>query len=455
MIIGFKIMKKYIFAIASAMVLFSALPAFAADDEIGLLKTQIKQMQKQITSMQSRLEKQEAKQAVAEATAKVSAKASNAGASNISGAKISFKPSPKIESLDGKFSFQPFGRIHLDNVVVDDGIADHADNSNFRRARIGFKGKFADDFLYKVEFDFAKEAVAFKDVSLTYTGFEFADIKAGNFKPALGLEEHTSSNYIQFMERSAPSNAFARDEEIGLAMLAGDEDWSFAIGAFRGDAGDTSTADDEGYSVDARATFAPIAEAGRVIHTGLAVSHRGGSDTAKFSAKPTGIDTNSVATGTITTVDSVSVVGVELATVFDSFSAQGEYFSANVRRDGASNPSFDGWVVQMAYLLTGESRPYSSDIGNFKRVKPKTPFSLSGGGIGAWELLARFENLDLSDAGAGITGGELNNTTLGLNWYINNNTRLMFNYINVDTDSNAVVANDNPQIFAFRAAWDF
>jgi phosphate-selective porin len=45
--------------------------------------------------------------------------------------------------------------------------------------------------------------------------------------------------------------------------------------------------------------------------------------------------------------------------------------------------------------------------------------------------------------------------TLGLNWYLRDNARLMFNYVDVDTDDKAVVANDDPKVMTVRAQWDF
>jgi phosphate-selective porin OprO and OprP len=37
--------------------------------------------------------------------------------------------------------------------------------------------------------------------------------------------------------------------------------------------------------------------------------------------------------------------------------------------------------------------------------------------------------LDLDDKDAGITGGILNDITLGVNWYLNPIVRVMFNYV--------------------------
>jgi len=162
-----------------------------------------------------------------------------------------------------------------------------------------------------------------------------------------------------------------------------------------------------------------------------------------------------ITTGAITNVDSVMVGGVEAAGVFGPLSVQGEYLRYDTERSSGSDPSFDGWYGQASYFLTGESRPYKGDVGNFDRVKPTTPFDIKEGNWGAWEVLARVDNLDLNDEGAGVTGGEMNNYTLGVNWYLRDNIRMMFNYVDVNTDDEAVVADDDPQVMTLRTQWDF
>jgi phosphate-selective porin OprO/OprP len=65
-------------------------------------------------------------------------------------------------------------------------------------------------------------------------------------------------------------------------------------------------------------------------------------------------------------------------------------------------------------------------------VKPKNNYSAASGGTGAWEAKARYSGLDLDDSN--ITGGELDNITVGLNWYLNPNTRVMWDYVHADKE---------------------
>lgn len=431
--------KRLILLTNVALVALISLPASAANPD-GSIENRIDGLEKQIEMLRAELKAQKEKPAPKAAT--------------IDGIKISMKPSPKIESADGSFSFQPFGRIHTDAAFFDDDKVDHPDGVSIRRARIGFKGKVAEDFKYKIEMDFGKESLSFKDTYLAYSGGDAGTIKLGHFKPFLGLEELTSSNNVTFIERSSPISAFTAGRKIGLAYGVGDKDWSFNLGAFN-DTVSVTSSDDEAWSLSSRATYAPVAKKGRVVHLGASANYRvpdASTDSARFRARAenNNASVRSVDTGTISSVDNVIAYGLEAAAVYDGLSLQGEYLAANTDIDGGGSADFDGYYAQASWLLTGESRPYKAKAGKFGSIKPTNPFN-SKGGTGAWELALRYSNLDLNNSSAGITGGEMNNLTAGVNWYVNNYIRLMANYIMVDTDQSATTADDDPNIALLRA----
>ena len=466
--------KSLLLACVSGISLMTS-PALAADrmsmDEI---QAQLKQLATQVQNLTEIVEQQDEiikqqdkelkaqKQASSE-TAKTLANISPAAGTNQSDVKISIgpnSPSPKISSRDGKYSFQPFGRVHYDISHYDDDASERATNGNLRRARIGFKGNLGEDFKYKTQIDFAEEGVALKDVSLTYTGLDSFDVKVGHHKPSFGFENNTSSNYIMTMERSTATNAFTRSEIIGANLLGGGDKWSWGLGIFNEDGGNADTRDDEDFSVDGRITTNLLAltneNTENVLHIGAGASHRRPTGTTRFRARPVGDGTNIIDTGAFAAVDTVNIYSGELGAVFGPFTFQGEYFDTNVNRNGGnSDAEFEGYFAQIGWFLTGESRPYSASSGKYGRVKPNNPFSLKDGGAGAWEIVGSYANTDLNDIGAGITGGEATTTTVGLNWHATDRIRLMTNIVNIDTDSNAAVANDDPILYNFRTQWDF
>ncbi len=458
--------KKFLLCSVSGLMMLSTSAQASDQMSIDEIRAQLQMLSQQVERLSTTVEHQNIviqKQAAEiaaqkEKSADVLAQIQPSAGSD-SDVVITMKPSPKIATKDGKYSFQPFGRVHLDAVQFDDDQFDHANHANFRRARIGFKGNLGENFKYKSEFDLAKEDTNFKEVTLTYTGLDHTDLKIGHQKPSFGMEQNTSSNYIMFLERSAATNAFTRDEEIGFQVLAGSDAWSLQAGVFNDDAGESS-ADDEQVTYDVRgsANLAKLMDANtdHVVHVGLGYSHRDPSSTARFSAKSSGDGNRVIDTGNIGSIEDINVYGAELAGVFGPMTFQGEYFNADVSRN-AGNPdaSFDGYHLQAAWMLTGEQRPYKGKTGNFGRIKPKSDFDLKAGTWGAWELLARYDVVDLNDASAAITGGKTKNMTVGANWYLNKHARLMMNIMQIDTDANAVVADDDPTVYSLRAQWDF
>jgi phosphate-selective porin OprO/OprP len=209
-----------------------------------------------------------------------------------------------------------------------------------------------------------------------------------------------------------------------------------------------------GYSFAGRITGLPWykGKGKNLIHIGFSYSYQNAFENEfDFDSQPEiKLAGKFVNTGDFS-AEYVHLYNPELALVFGPFSLQAEYTFANVTTTGSlsgQDPDFSGFYIQGSYFLTGEHRKYSRKKGYFSRVTPNNNFSW-GKGLGAIELAARYSELDLSDND--IEGGRLNDVTLGLNWHLNPNTRVMFNYVHADVDlSNINVKNGNADIFAVR-----
>ena len=111
--------------------------------------------------------------------------------------------------------------------------------------------------------------------------------------------------------------------------------------------------------------------------------------------------------------------------------AAAEYIHTSAAADSVGNPKFAGAYLQVGWFLTGESRPYATDGGIFGRVLPRdkyrggNPFKKKNGG--AWELAGRLSYVDLNDGL--VEGGELNDFSVALNWYVNAAARVSLNYV--------------------------
>ncbi len=91
--------------------------------------------------------------------------------------------------------------------------------------------------------------------------------------------------------------------------------------------------------------------------------------------------------------------------------------------EGASKIFYGGELVAMC-ILTGETRPYNTATSIFGFVPVARP--VFKGGLGAWEVLLRFSNLDLNDGV--IQGGKFWRLTPMVNWYLSKDVRLELAY---------------------------
>lgn len=361
-----------------------------------------------------------------------------------------------VSSSDGAFKLKFGGRLQADATFVSgDGALSSAnadDGFEFRRARLFMSGTIYERISFKAQYDFAGGTTSIKDLWVGIDN-DWGRIRFGHFKEPFSLEELTSSKYITFLERSLPVGAFAmsRNSGFGIGGHRGDR-FNWAAGAFY-DADSIGRSGDSGnIDLTGRVGFRPIYEDGgeRLLHLGLAVSRRqrGTGETFRFRSHPEAhfaprlVDTGSFA------ADNATVIGAEIAGVFGSLWFSGEYMSADVSAPAFGDPTFDGAYVQAGYFLTGEHRRFKTSHGAFDRTKPRRNF-LSQGGPGAWEIAARWSTVDLTDAD--VTGGQQDDVTIGVNWYPNPATRLMFDWVHADVSGSV----DQGDMFLMRWQVDF
>jgi len=108
----------------------------------------------------------------------------------------------------------------------------------------------------------------------------------------------------------------------------------------------------------------------------------------------------------------------------------GEYVLTDMDAPAVGNPDFSGFHVTASWILTGEMRGYNHKSGVFNPIRVAK--SVDQGGVGAWEIAARWSEVDLTDQLA--TGGEMKIFSLGLNWFLTQefNVGLNYRYINLD-----------------------
>ncbi len=376
--------------------------------------------------------------------------------------RVYWKKSLRLETGDGQAKLKLGGQIHNDWYWYGQDhsfrdITDQEDGTELRRARVYVSGTLYENLRFKAQYDFADGDADFKSVWIELTKVPgVQNIRVGQFKEPFSLEERVADNDMTFMERALP-NAFAPSRNTGAMVHGaylgepGEARLTTALGVFRTTDSYGNDATDGGYAGTARVTGLPWYEDGgrRLLHLGLGYTHRNVGDTLRIRQRPEshGAD-RLVDTGNMNVHDMDAGV-VEAALVYGPFSLQGEYFLNHVNTADRGDRDFDGFYVQASYTLTGEHRPYKNSEGEFGRIVPRNNFRIHGDerGWGAWEIALRYSAIDLDDGHTRFTdrlldlsreirGGEEQNLTVGLNWYLNPNSRVMLNYIHANIENN-------------------
>jgi phosphate-selective porin OprO/OprP len=415
----------------------------------------------------------------------------------------------EIESADGNFKARIGGRLQVDSQVNwnDSGTPRGAaldDGVGFRRARLYTEGLLFKDYEYRFEYDFARNnggTQGITDAYLKYLHFKPFAITIGQQNEGKSMESVMSNNYLTFIERSLPNNAFIEqgsNSKYQLGVTAETYDTLFGLpytvrggitteavgapGPGNSSANSQGTANSPGgtnangtninrnafsgdtsYQLVGRGTFLPFKDAdGNLVHTGVWGSWRSINNNYNadgtlrtggwaFQSQPdTNVDrTNWINTGNLTNgtrgaagsfvVDNVAMFGAELAGVFGPTHFEAEYMQAQIAGTGYSSADvLEGYYVAGGWFLTGETRPYDEKRGTWGRIIPKRNF-LFGNGWGAWEVAVRYDLMDMNTRH--IRGGAINAGTLALNWYLTSRIRLMTDWVHVFNTSTASAGN--------------
>ena len=338
-------------------------------------------------------------------------------------------------------------RVDLDaNFIGNDTTAGTDDTIGFRRSRIMLEGMAYGTVGYRavVDFNGPSGGTEFADLYMTLDNFLVGSLKAGQFFEPFGLEANTYSENISQQERSLSTQLVAPGRGTGVMVhdFVEDSNFGWAVGLFSAQGNNTINAGgitgavsgnstgigdqniEGNWAVTARATWAPM-----MSEDGSEVLHLG----ASFSTR--GTDNVSLTDGANTiTADDDTRFGVEAAYVAGPMSFQAEYMQTAWGLDVAgadADADLTGLYVQGAYMITGETRSYSR--GTFGGVTPNSDWNgFGGGGSGALEASVRWSTTELDVEGA---SSDFDVIDVGLNWYMNQNTRFMTGITLTDGDA--------------------
>ncbi|MSP34060.1 MAG: hypothetical protein EXR06_04080 [Rickettsiales bacterium] len=332
------------------------------------------------------------------------------------------------------------GRLHIDGKWYNNKESDaKKDGIDIRRARLAIDGNIGKDFYYKFDNSFTNNKSELFDAYIAYIAIPETEFRVGHYRPPFSLEQLVGSNTMVFIERSVVSTS-SPGRHVGFQASTYNAKWHATAGIFGETTGNESRTDDSQTSASARVVYAPVNNLSSLIHLGLA---------GFYASK----NRNTAVTGANTTANAIDkeyFLEAEMIVRQGSTEFQAEYtynhvnYDKNARGAGLVSTTglrgdFNGYYAQISTLLTGEHRDYKTKTGIVSGFKVNSPVDKNG--IGAWEIAARYASDNRNDNYRSnlINGGNTKELTLGVNWYLNDNVRMMFNYQNVDRNTRTAI----------------
>lgn len=352
-----------------------------------------------------------------------------------------------LRSADGNYVLRLRGYVQLDGRFwTQDEQKPQVETFVLRRVRPIFEGTVYKIFDFRIMPDFGLGTTVLQDAYMEARFNPAFRVRAGKFKPPVGLERLQSATDLLFVERALPTN-LVPNRDLGIQLggdLAGGA-VSYAVGVFNGvpdgSSADTDTNNDK--DVAGRLFFQPfVTGTGPLKNLGFGISASQGNQ----SGTPTSTGLAPYKTpGQVNFFTYRSDGTAAGTTIADGtrfrLSPQGYFYSGpfgllaeyvisrqEVRRDlAAARLEHKSWQVAGSWVIAGGEASY-------RGVNPKHVFDPSAHTWGALELAARYSELKLDDATfptfASLTSSARSAKAWagGLNWYLNRSLRLLFDY---------------------------
>ena len=358
-----------------------------------------------------------------------------------------------VKSADSNFVMIAHGyvqgdaRFYLDHKTTPDTFL-------LRRIRPIIEGTAWGNFDYRLMLDLGSGNVngssavnnaILDDAYVNARPWQQFQIQAGKYKSPIGLERLESTADLNLIETGFATD-LTPNYDLGVSIHNSffDVPLGYSIGIYNGatDNGSDDQDSDEGKDVVGRLFAQPFIHTDvtplRRLGFGVAGSvgdHFGTLPAYKTSGQQTifSYATNVTANGQQYRIDPQAYYYV------GPFGLLGEYVlsSQEVKSTTAHPPTNErfnnrAWQVEASYFLTGEENSFKYT--SLQHVVPLRRLGADGGGWGAFEVVARVQQLTLDDAifadkfATSISASQATAWAAGLNWYLNSNIKVNLNY---------------------------
>jgi phosphate-selective porin OprO/OprP len=414
-------------------------------------------------SIETRLNELDQQIRILQRIREISADSAAAAAKDRQSATANSKDGFSIKSADGKYTLRFRGYVQSDARFFPSSEAvTTVDNLLIRRARPILEGAVGRYFEFRVMPDFGGTTPQLYDAYWEGKFTPEFTVRAGKFKPPVGLERLQSATDVVFAERGLPTD-LVPNRDIGL-QIAGDISeglLAYQVGVFNGVPDLANGGDDLSDAKDfvGRVFIQPFKSGSfRPLGFGFAAStglERASITTSGLpSYRSPGQQTIFRYTSSTTTpANNVFADGRRLR-----LSPQGYYYAGplgllgeyvisrnEVTKAGVTAElEHTAWQAVGSFFLTGEKN-------SFKSPAPKKPFDLKDGGFGAIELIARYGVLSLDEASfptyASLSSSvqEAKAWAVGVNWHFTRAVKVGVNYERTTFTGGAATGDREPE----------
>jgi phosphate-selective porin OprO/OprP len=264
--------------------------------------------------------------------------------------------------------------------------------------------------------------------------FNNSVISIGKQKEPISGERVQSMLFNHMQERTAVADALLPSRNVGIVWNGSSPEKysSWGFGVFNDWFDADQDFDESATQYMGRLTWAPLrsADDSNLVHLGGGYRYSDAKEgfryrtEPEFNQSPVYVDTSFGQDSELLPADKLETWNIELSWRRGPLWLASEYTRSDVKSPEYGNPKFDGYWLGLSWILTGEMRAYNRKSGVFGGVPVSR--SVYQNGKGAWELKARWSNVDLNDGG--IQGGDMDIASLGLSWWLTQFFAVDFNY---------------------------
>jgi phosphate-selective porin OprO/OprP len=359
-----------------------------------------------------------------------------------------------VKSAKGDFEIRLKGGLQLDHrgFFGDDDLPLN-DGFGFRRIRPSLEGSLGALIAFRIVPEFAEDTTSLIDATIDVKFDPRASLRVGKMKGPIGLERLASWNALALIERGFPTE-LAPSREVGAQVFGefGKGAATYALGAFNGapDGRNGNASDpDNNLEFEGRLFFEPWkSQANALSGLGFGFAASAGEKDGTGNAflpryRTPGQNVFFNYRSSVWAHGDHTRWTPQAYYYRNALGLQAEYIESEQELliPGVANSRIE--LAHQAWQLTGSWVLSGEDAGYKGVATPSRPFDPANNGWGAFEVVARYGELDVDDdafpryADPSVAASQSQAWGLGLNWFLTSNLKLAFNHTHARFDGGA------------------